>query len=73
MARRRAPRSLGFGGLSITYLRKRYDIVRKIQPEDLLALPASPGTGQAYSVLVALEELDEAAFIRILQEPATPG
>ena len=48
---------------------KRYDIVRKIQPEDLMAFGFIPELVGRIPVLVALEELDEAAFIRILQEP----
>lgn len=70
VARRELQRSLGFGGeLSVRTSEKRYDIVRKIQPEDLMAFGFIPELVGRIPVLVALEELDEAAFIRILQEP----
>lgn len=70
VARRELQRSLGFGGeLSVRSSEKRYDIVRKIQPEDLMAFGFIPELVGRIPVLVALEELDEAAFIRILQEP----
>ena len=70
VARRELQRSLGFGGeLSVRSSEKRYDIVSKIQPEDLMAFGFIPELVGRIPVLVALEELDEAAFIRILQEP----
>ena len=70
VARRELQRSLGFGGeLSVRTSEKRYDIVRKIQPEDLMAFGFIPELVGRIPVLVALEELDEAAFVRILQEP----
>ncbi|RRD65685.1 ATP-dependent Clp protease ATP-binding subunit ClpX [Fretibacterium sp. OH1220_COT-178] len=70
VARRELHRSLGFGGeLSVRGSERRYDIVRKIQPEDLMAFGFIPELVGRIPVLVALEELDEAAFIRILQEP----
>ena len=70
VARRELQRSLGFGGeLSVRTSEKRYDIVRKIQPEDLMAFGFIPELVGRIPVLVALEELDEAAFICILQEP----
>lgn len=70
VARRELQCSLGFGGeLSGRSSEKRYDIVSKIQPEDLVAFGFIPELVGRIPVLVALEELDEDAFVRILQEP----
>ena len=46
-----------------------YEILRKVQPEDLVTYGFIPELVGRIPVLVALEELDKDAFIRILQEP----
>ena len=70
MARREFQRSLGFGGeLAARSADDRYNVLSKIQPEDLVTFGFIPELVGRIPVLVALEELDTAAFVRILQEP----
>ena len=70
VARRELQKSMGFGGELMNHgSERRYDIVSKIQPEDLMAFGFIPELVGRIPVLVALEELDEDAFVRILQEP----
>jgi ATP-dependent Clp protease ATP-binding subunit ClpX len=70
VARREREKTIGFGGeLAGKKSAKRYDIVSKIQPEDLMAFGFIPELAGRIPVLVALEDLDEDAFMRILQEP----
>ena len=70
VARREFQRSLGFDGeLSTRSGQDRYDIVRKVQPEDLVTFGFIPELVGRIPVLVALEDLDKEAFVRILQEP----
>jgi ATP-dependent Clp protease ATP-binding subunit ClpX len=70
VARRETKRTIGFGGeLANRGSMKRYEIVSKIQPEDLMAFGFIPELIGRIPVLVALEDLDEEAFVRILQEP----
>ncbi|MBR0204007.1 MAG: hypothetical protein IJQ56_06565, partial [Synergistaceae bacterium] len=46
-----------------------YEILRKTQPEDLVTYGFIPELVGRIPVIVALEELDKEAFIKILQEP----
>ena len=70
VARREFQRSLGFGGeLAARSADDRYSVLSKIQPEDLITFGFIPELVGRIPVLVALEELDTAAFVRILQEP----
>ncbi len=70
VARRESKRTIGFGGdLAEKSPMKRYDIVSKIQPEDLMSFGFIPELIGRIPVLVALEDLDEEAFVRILLEP----
>ena len=70
VARRETTSTIGFGGeLTSKRSEKRYEIVSKIQPEDLMAFGFIPELIGRIPVLVALEDLDEEAFVRILQEP----
>ena len=70
VARRERKSTIGFGGeLAIKNPEKRYEIVSKIQPEDLMAFGFIPELTGRIPVLVALEDLDEESFVRILQEP----
>jgi ATP-dependent Clp protease ATP-binding subunit ClpX len=70
VARRESKRTIGFGGEpAVKNAGKRYEIVSKIQPEDLMSFGFIPELVGRIPVLVALEDLDEEAFVRILQEP----
>ncbi|MDR2528806.1 MAG: ATP-dependent Clp protease ATP-binding subunit ClpX [Synergistaceae bacterium] len=70
VARRESKRTIGFGGeLTSKTTAKRYEIVSKVQPEDLMSFGFIPELIGRIPVLVALEDLDEEAFVRILQEP----
>lgn len=70
VARRESKRTIGFGGeLQGRHSSRRYDIVSRIQPEDLMAFGFIPELVGRIPVLVALEDLDEDAFVRILEEP----
>ncbi len=68
VARRELNKSIGFGGELTDQERKR-EILSKVQPEDLVTFGLIPELVGRIPMLVALEELDKAAFIRILQEP----
>ncbi|MBQ7545113.1 MAG: ATP-dependent Clp protease ATP-binding subunit ClpX [Synergistaceae bacterium] len=68
VARRELQKSLGFGG-ELAKKSGSYEILRKVQPEDLVTYGFIPELVGRIPVLVALEELDKEAFIRILQEP----
>ena len=70
VAKREFQRSLGFGGeISARSAEDRYKIVSKVQPEDLVTFGFIPELVGRIPVLVALEDLDKSAFVRILQEP----
>jgi ATP-dependent Clp protease ATP-binding subunit ClpX len=70
VARRVREKTIGFGGeLAGRSAAKRYDIVSRVQPEDLMTFGFIPELAGRIPVLVALEDLDEDAFVRILQEP----
>lgn len=70
VARRELKRSLGFDGeIAGRDAEKRYDIVRKVQPEDLVSFGFIPELVGRIPVLVALEDLDKDAFLKILTEP----
>ena len=68
VARRELQKSLGFGG-ELAKKSGSYEILSKVQPEDLVTYGIIPELVGRIPVLVALEDLDKAAFIRILQEP----
>ncbi len=68
VARRELQKSMGFGG-ELAKKSGSYEILSKVQPEDLVTYGFIPELVGRIPVLVALEELDKAAFIRILQEP----
>ena len=69
VARRELQKSMGFGGELAGKKSGSYEILRKVQPEDLVTYGFIPELVGRIPVLVALEELDKEAFIRILQEP----
>lgn len=68
VARRELQKSLGFGG-ELAKKSGSYEILRKTQPEDLVTYGFIPELVGRIPVIVALEELDKEAFIKILQEP----
>jgi len=70
VARRESEKTIGFGGEVMNKRSaKRYELLSKIQPEDLMAFGFIPELVGRLPVLTALEDLDEGAFMRILQEP----
>ncbi len=68
VARRELQKSLGFGG-ELAKKSGSYEILKKTQPEDLVTYGFIPELVGRIPVIVALEELDKEAFIKILQEP----
>ena len=68
VARRELQKSLGFGG-ELAKQADTYEILSKVQPEDLVTYGFIPELVGRIPVLAALEDLDKAAFIKILQEP----
>lgn len=68
VARRELQKSMGFGG-ELARKSGTYEILSKVQPEDLVTYGFIPELVGRIPVLAALEELDKEAFIRILQEP----
>ena len=68
VARRELQKSIGFGG-ELAQKSGSYEILSKVQPEDLVTYGFIPELVGRIPVLVTLEDLDKEAFIRILQEP----
>ena len=68
IARRELQKSMGFGG-ELAKKSGSYEILSKVQPEDLVTYGFIPELVGRLPVFVALEELDKEAFIKILQEP----
>ncbi|MBQ9418951.1 MAG: ATP-dependent Clp protease ATP-binding subunit ClpX [Synergistaceae bacterium] len=68
IARREMKKSLGFGS-ELSKKSKKYEILSKVQPEDLVTYGFIPELVGRIPVLVALDELDKDAFVRVLQEP----
>jgi ATP-dependent Clp protease ATP-binding subunit ClpX len=71
IAKRTTEKSLGFGGDLTKNLDKNssYELLKKIQPDDLRSYGFIPEFIGRLPVLVALEALTEEALIRILLEP----
>ncbi|MBQ6968978.1 MAG: ATP-dependent Clp protease ATP-binding subunit ClpX [Synergistaceae bacterium] len=68
VARRALQKSVGFGS-ELTSKSRGYEILSKVEPEDLVTYGFIPELVGRLPVIVTLEELDKAAFVRILQEP----
>ena len=68
IARRELQKSMGFGS-ELAKKSGSHEILSKVQPEDLVTYGFIPELVGRIPVLVALDELDKEAFIRILQEP----
>ncbi len=61
---------MGFGGNIVSkHAKGRYDIMRQIQPEDLIKFGFIPELVGRIPVIVPLEGLDVHALVRILTEP----
>ncbi len=68
--RRVDKKAIGFGGEVIGKSdRRRHELLRLTQPEDLMKYGFIPELVGRLPVLVALEDLDEEALVRILVEP----
>ncbi len=68
VARRELQKSIGFGG-ELARKSGSYEILSRTQPEDLVTYGFIPELVGRIPVIVALEELDKEAFVKILQEP----
>lgn len=68
VARRELNKSMGFGG-ELASKSGSYEILSKVQPEDLVTFGFIPELVGRIPVIASLEELDKNAFIKILQEP----
>ncbi len=70
IGRRVNKKMIGFGGeIPGKHDAKRFEIMKHIQPEDLMAFGFIPELAGRLPVLVPLEELDVDALVRILAEP----
>jgi ATP-dependent Clp protease ATP-binding subunit ClpX len=70
VSRRVDKKAIGFGGESYRKSdRRRHELLRLTQPEDLMKYGFIPELVGRLPVLVALEDLDEEALVRILVEP----
>jgi len=70
VSRRVDRKAIGFGGEVIGKTdRRRHELLRLIQPEDLMKYGFIPELVGRLPVLVTLEDLDEEALVRILVEP----
>lgn len=70
VSRRVDKKAIGFGGEVIGKSdRRRHELLRLTQPEDLMKYGFIPELVGRLPVLVALEDLDEEALVRILVEP----
>jgi ATP-dependent Clp protease ATP-binding subunit ClpX len=70
IGRRVNKKLIGFGGeIMGKHDARRFDIMKQIQPEDLMAFGFIPELVGRLPVLVPLEELDTDSLVRILVEP----
>lgn len=70
IGRRVNKKIIGFGGdIMGKHDARRFEVMKQIQPEDLMAFGFIPEIAGRLPVLVPLEELDTDALIRILVEP----
>src|SRR5437773_2343644 len=70
VAQRTEGKRLGFGsGAQVKKERKVWDLLKEVQPEDLLKYGMIPEFVGRLPVIATLQELDESALVRILKEP----
>ena len=70
IGRRVNRKHIGFGGsIQGKHDSKRYEIMKQVQPEDLMSFGFIPELAGRLPVVVPLEELDAEALVRILREP----
>ncbi|MCL1940334.1 MAG: ATP-dependent Clp protease ATP-binding subunit ClpX [Synergistaceae bacterium] len=70
IAKRENKKTIGFGAdVSVGKSKHRYELMARMQPEDIVSFGFIPELAGRLPVCVALDELDEAALIRILIEP----
>lgn len=70
IARRVNRKVIGFGGQILSSrLGEKYELLRHVQPDDLMAYGFIPEFIGRLPVIVPLESLDEDALVRILTEP----
>ncbi|MDD2207455.1 MAG: ATP-dependent Clp protease ATP-binding subunit ClpX [Aminobacterium sp.] len=63
-------KKIGFGGEVLSVKdRRKYELMRQVQPEDLMSFGFIPELIGRLPIVVPLEELDEDALARILVEP----
>ncbi|HHU02388.1 MAG: ATP-dependent Clp protease ATP-binding subunit ClpX [Christensenellales bacterium] len=62
-------RSLGFGAQAVSSGDKSDELLKQVQPEDLVRFGLIPELVGRLPIIAALDELDEDALIRILTEP----
>ncbi len=63
-------KKIGFGGEVLSVKdRRKYELMRQVQPEDLMSFGFIPELIGRVPIVVPLEELDEDALARILVEP----
>ncbi|WP_350449541.1 ATP-dependent Clp protease ATP-binding subunit ClpX [Aminobacterium mobile] len=70
IGRRVNKKMIGFGGEVLSAQdRRKYELMKQVQPEDLMSFGFIPELIGRLPVIVPLEELDEEALARILVEP----
>jgi len=69
VAKRENKKTIGFGAEITGKNKYKYELMQRIQPEDIVSFGFIPELTGRLPVCVALNELDESALIRILVEP----
>ena len=70
IAKRENKKTIGFGAdITAGKSKHKYELMARMQPEDIISFGFIPELAGRLPVCVALNELDEAALIRILIEP----
>lgn len=69
VAKRENKKTIGFGADITGKSKKKYELLRHVQPEDIVTFGFIPELTGRLPVCVSLNELDESALIRVLVEP----
>jgi ATP-dependent Clp protease ATP-binding subunit ClpX len=69
IAKRESKKTMGFGANITSKSKNRYELMKHMQPEDIVSFGFIPELAGRLPVCVALDELDKEALIRILTEP----